>query len=313
MSLFHDPAARLFFGVILGLLTLASALGWGLRWAKGDTPTLLNLTARIRAWWLMVAVFGGALAAGREATVGIAALMSFFALREFLSLTPTRRADYRVLSWLFFVILPLHYATVWCAWYGMMAVFIPVYAFLLVPVRAALAGDTEDFLARTARTQWALWVCVYCVGHLPALLDLEIPGFAGRNALLLCWFVTVVQLSDVFQYVWGKTCGRHAVAPTVSPNKTVEGLVGGVLSAVGVGVLLRFLTPFGAWQAAGMGLAVTLAGFAGGLVMSAIKRDRGVKDFGALLPGHGGMLDRIDSICFAAPLFFHLTRWYFTA
>lgn len=312
MPLHQDPSARLFFSVILGLLIVSSLIGWGLRKAKGDSPTLINLTARIRAWWVMVAVFTLALSLGRIGAIGLTALMSFFALREFVSLTPTRRADYRGLLWMFFVILPFHYATVLAGWYGMMAVFIPVYAFLLLPLRQALAGDTDDFLARTARLQWAVWVCVYCVSHLPALLDLEIIGFDGRNALLLCWFVTVVQISDVLQYVWGKTCGRRKVAPTVSPSKTVEGLVGGVLSAVGVGVLLRFLTPFGAWEAAGMGLAVTLAGFGGGLVMSAIKRDRGVKDFGDLLPGHGGMLDRIDSLCFAAPLFFHLTRWFHT-
>jgi phosphatidate cytidylyltransferase len=128
----------------------------------------------------------------------------------------------------------------------------------------------------------------------------------------LFFLVFVVQISDVLQYVWGKTCGKHPVAPHVSPNKTIEGFVGGVLTATACGAALWWITPFNPWQAAGMALLITLMGFFGGLVMSAIKRDRGVKDYGALIPGHGGMMDRIDSLCFAAPVFFHVTRYYFT-
>ncbi len=311
-EIFHDPAGRIYFPVILGLLLLASAISWGLRLAKGSTPTLQNLRARTIAWWLMIAVFTGAACFGRAGMTMLFAFVSFFALREFVTLTPTRRGDHRTLFAAFFLILPAQYWLVWSDWYGLFSVFIPIYGFVFAALRQAFAGETTDFLARTARLQWALWICVYCVSHLPALADLPIRGFEGRNALLTFWFVTVVQISDVLQYVWGKTCGRTKVAPGVSPNKTLEGLIGGVLSATGVGVLLRFMTPFSAWQAAGLGLACTLAGFGGGLVMSAIKRDRGVKDFGAMLPGHGGMLDRIDSLCFAAPLFYHLVRYGFT-
>jgi phosphatidate cytidylyltransferase len=312
MEIFHDPAALIFFPIVLGLLTLASLASVALRMAKGRTPTLANLQARTIAWWVMIAVFTGALAAGRLGATLLFAGVSFFALREFATLAPTRRGDHRALFLAFFIALPAQYWLVWKGWYNLFVIFIPVYAYLVVGLRQALAGDTTDFLARAARIQWGLWVCVYCVSHIPAMADLVIPGYHGRNGLLICWFVTVVQISDVLQYVWGKTCGRTKVAPGVSPNKTVEGLVGGVLSATGVGVLLRFMTPFSAWEAAGLGLACTLAGFGGGLVMSAIKRDRGVKDFGAMLPGHGGMLDRIDSLCFAAPLFFHLVRYGFT-
>jgi phosphatidate cytidylyltransferase len=154
-------------------------------------------------------------------------------------------------------------------------------------------------------------VCVYCVSHAPALLVLDIPGYREQNAKLLFFLVLVVQISDVLQYVWGKTLGRHKIAPHVSPNKTVEGFVGGILSATAVGTALWWATPFKPLQAAGMSLVITLMGFAGGLVMSAIKRDRGVKDYGTLIEGHGGVMDRIDSICFAAPIFFHLTRHYF--
>ena len=154
-------------------------------------------------------------------------------------------------------------------------------------------------------------VCVYCVSHAPALLMLNIPGYQGQSAKLLFYLVLVTELSDVFRYVWGKTLGRHPMVPRVSPNKTWEGFIGGVVTATAVGAALWWATPFTPWQSAGMSLAITLMGFSGGLVMSAIKRDRGVKDYGAMIEGHGGVMDRIDSICFSAPVFFHLTRYFF--
>ena len=181
-----------------------------------------------------------------------------------------------------------------------------------VPLRTVLSGDCEHFLERTATMQWALMICVYCVSHAPALLTLEIPGFEGQNGKLLFYFVLVVQASDVLQYIWGKLLGKHKIAPTVSPNKTWEGFLGGVATATLLGTALWWATPFTPWQAAGMSLAITLMGFVGGLVMSAIKRDRGVKDYGTLIQGHGGVMDRIDSLCFSAPVFFHLTRYFFT-
>jgi phosphatidate cytidylyltransferase len=302
------------FGGVLGLLgvaTLAGAVLARTRRSESSRATIENLNARIRAWWLMSALVGLALWIGLWGAVVLFGLLSFLALREFLTLTPTRRGDHATLVYSFFVVAPVQYALVAMDWYGLFSIFIPVYAFLFVPTRIALAGDPKRFLERTAVIQWGQMICVYCVSHAPALLLLEIPGYEGRSILLILYMVFVVQLSDVLQYVWGKTLGRHKIAPTVSPNKTVEGFVGGVLSATAIGTALWWMTPFTPLQAAGMSLAMTLCGFFGGLTMSAIKRDRGVKDFGSLIEGHGGVLDRIDSICFAAPIFFHLTRYFF--
>ena len=153
---------------------------------------------------------------------------------------------------------------------------------------------------------------MFCLSHVPALLTLPIPGFEDRKLLLVAFLVLVVQASDVLQYVWGKLLGRHKIAPRLSPSKTVEGFAGGVVSATALGAALWWLTPFPPLQAALMALAITLMGFCGGLVMSAIKRDRGVKDWGWMISGHGGMLDRLDSVIFAAPIFFHLTRYWWT-
>jgi len=305
----------LFVG-IGAVLVVASIVGWTLKtaMAKGmPHSTIDNLNARIKAWWVMVLVIGLAFVFGRPGVILLFAFISFFALREFLTLTYTRSADYLALAAAFFVVLPLQYAFVYIGWYGLYAIFLPVYVFLLLPILEVLGGDTQRFLERTSKIQWGLLVCVYCISHVPALLTLDIPGYEGRNLLLIAFLVIVVQSSDVLQYVWGKLFGKHKIAPEVSPSKTVEGLVGGLLSATALGAALWWITPFNVWQAALMSLAITVMGFFGGLVMSAIKRDRGVKDWGHLIEGHGGMLDRLDSVVFAAPIFFHLTRYFWNA
>ena len=304
-------------GGIVAFLTLASAIGYVLGrralvpgTSDGKRATMENLNARLRAWWVIVALCVAALWMGRVGASVLFGLASFWALREFITLTPTRAGDHRALFWVFFVVTPLQYYLIAIQWYGLFVILIPVYAFLFIPMRMSLTGDCENFLERAARTQWGLMICVYCVSYAPALMTLPF----GRNggARLLLFFLLVVQSSDVLQYTWGKLFGRHPIAPHVSPNKTWEGFVGGVGSATLLGAALWWATPFNPWQAAGMSLVINLLGFAGGLTMSAIKRDRGVKDYGTLIQGHGGVLDRVDSICFAAPVFFHLTRYFFT-
>jgi phosphatidate cytidylyltransferase len=296
-----------------GLLFIASVIGEVLRLRlspNGENPVIENLNARIAAWWVMVFLLAVAFIAGKTGVVVLFALASFAALREFLTLTTYNRADHWSLLACFFVVLPLQYWFVLIDWYGMYAVFVPVYVFLLLPVVSVLRGNPKDFLVRVSETQWALMICVYCVSHVPALLYLQIPGFEGRNVMLIAYLIFIVQLSDVLQYVWGKLVGRTKVAPTISPSKTWEGLVGGALSATLVGTALWWMTPFTILQAAGICLLLTLMGFFGGLVMSAIKRDRGVKDWGHLIAGHGGFIDRLDSVIFAAPIFFHVTRYF---
>jgi phosphatidate cytidylyltransferase len=315
MSFKFDRQSLWLAAGVLAILAISSLVGWLLSRRAPDEKsktTVQNLNARIRAWWVMAIIFGAALATGKIGATILFAITSFLAFREFITLTPTRPGDHRTLFWVFFVILPLQYYLVGIEWYGLFSILIPVYAFLFIPIRSAVSGDCENFLERTAKIQWGLLVCVYCVSHVPALLTLSIPGYEHQNGKLLFFFVLVAQISDVLQYVWGKTFGRHKIAPTVSPNKTWEGFIGGILSATLIGAALWWATPFKPWQAAGMALAITLMGFCGGLVMSAIKRDRGVKDYGSLIEGHGGVMDRIDSLCFAAPVFFHLTRYFFT-
>ncbi len=308
----HPTTLRFLIGVG-AFLTLASSVGAILAWTlRGERAraTVANLNARIRSWWVMVGLVVGAGLAGIGAACILFGLVSFLALREFVTLSPTRRGDHRTLFWLFFIVVPAQFWLVWDGWYGLASIFVPVWVFLFIAARSVAAGDTSDYLARVARIHVATMICVYFVSHAPLLLQLSTPEHPARGLDLLLYLIAVSQLSDVFQYVWGKLCGRRPVAPTISPNKTWEGLVGGGLSAVAVGTGLWWMTPFLWWQSALFAAVIVFCGFIGGLVMSAIKRDAGVKDWGHLIPGHGGIVDRIDSLAFAAPAFFHLLRYY---
>jgi phosphatidate cytidylyltransferase len=275
---------------------------------------LSELSARVRAWWIMAAVFFGAVSLSNRVSLVLFALMSFWAMKEYVTLLKTRPADHHGLV-LTFVAIPVQF--LWIGlnppWYGMFVIFIPVYVFLLIPMRLVLAKETAGFVASVSQIQWGLMAFVFGFSHLAYLLTL--PQFAGSEAngrTLVLFAVFVVEMSDVLQYVWGKTVGRHKIIPAVSPNKTWEGFIGGILSATLLSLVIRFLTPFTVLETVGVSLLITVAGFCGGAVMSAVKRDFGVKDFGDVIAGHGGVLDRVDSLCYAAPIFFHYVRYFHT-
>ena len=314
MTMFNDPRMVILLEVIVALLVAGTLAGYALRYlARSDAAraTADNIVARTRAWWVMAGVFAAAGILGAGASAVLFALISFLALREMITLSPTRRADHHTLFAVFFVVTPIQYIFVYGRWYGLFAIFIPVYVFLFVCIRSTFTGDYKHYMERVAKIFFALMICVYCISHAPALLDLNIPVLKDQNVKLLFFLAIVVEFSDVFQYIWGKLLGRRRIAPHISPNKTWEGFLGGALSASCAGTILWWMTPFKPWQAALMSLTIVVMGFGGGIVMSAVKRDAGVKDYGQLIPGHGGIMDRIDSLCFAAPVFFHLTRYYF--
>jgi phosphatidate cytidylyltransferase len=306
-------------GGVLVLLAAATGVGQFLKLYPDsglNAAAVRSFNQRLRAWWLMCSVLAAALLVGNTATVVLFGAISFWALREFITLTPTRLGDHRALFWVFFLFTPLQYLLI-----GMMGVshdelynvMIPVYAFLFILARVAVSGDYKRFLERTAKIQAGLLICVYCLSFAPALLflDLKQGNSHGANFRLLFFFILMVQLSDALTFLWSRLVGRHVIAPTISPSKTWEGFLGGTASATLLGAALWWATPFEPWGAAGISLLISVMGFAGGMTMSAIKRDRGVKDYGTLVEGHGGVLDRIDSLCFAAPVVFHITRFFF--
>jgi phosphatidate cytidylyltransferase len=305
--------------VVVALLGTATAVGQIVQRQPHlglNAAAIATFNRRVRAWWIIcallaIAFFSPAL------TVALFGMMSFWALREFITLTPTRLGDHRALFWVFFIFTPLQYVAVAFNNYAFYSILIPVYAFLFIPARVALAGDFKRFLERVAKIQSGLLICVYCLSFAPALLylDFEVGAGAERHvampsdkARLLFFFVMMALLAEAFQFVWSQLYGRHVVAPAINASRTWEGLVGGSASTALAGMVLYWATPYNIWQAAFMSMIVAVMGFAGAMTMSAIKRDRGVRDYGTLVEGHGGVLDRIDAICFAAPVFYQVTK-----
>lgn len=293
------------FIAIGGILAIASLLSIALVYSK-PARDHQELRLRIKTWWLIVAVFAAAVLFNRTVSVLVLTFVSFLAFKEYLSLVPTRRADHRVLFWAYLAI-PIQFYWVWIAWYGLFIIFIPVFVFLFLPMRMILIGETTGFLRAIGTLQWGLMITVFSLSHAAYMLVLPANvNPAGGSMGLLIYLVFLTEFNDVAQYIWGKSFGKRKIVPKVSPNKTVMGFIGGVFTTTALAIILApYLTPLTQIEALGAGLIIGLAGFVGDVTISALKRDLGVKDSGNLLPGHGGILDRLDSLTYTAPLFFH--------
>lgn len=311
------------FIVVFGVLSLATLWGFfrSLREHASDDPQaeahaqeVKRFWGLIKTSWVMATVFWIGWALGDTVATVLFAIVGFFALREFITLSPTRRGDHRSLVLAFFVVLPLQFTIVGSRMFDLFTVFIPVYVFLALPVVSALANDPERFLERNAKLQWGIMVCVYGMSHVPALLLLDFPGYREKGAFLVFFLVFVVQTCMLVQHLLGRRFPHKPVAPQVSQSFQWASWLAGVAAGGLAGGLLSFITPFKPGQALGMALLACFAGSLGHLVMKALKRDRGVTSWGMQgmsVTGAGGLLDRVDALCFAAPVFFHSTRWYF--
>lgn len=311
LHLWIPPSVLWTFGAIVALLVVATIVVALMR--RGDAGSHVELAARVNSWWVLVGVFAVALLFRRGIAIGFFAMLSFLALKEYLSLIPTRRADRRVLFWAYLCV-PIQYWWVWQQWYHMFLIFIPVWAFLFIAMRMVLRGETKDFLRAAGTIHWGLMTMVFGLSHLAYLLVLPDgkPAVGAHGAALLLFVVLLTELNDVLQYIWGRTLGRRKVMESVSPKKTVEGLVGGALTTTLVAFLLApVLTPLTRPDSIAIGLMIGFGGFLGDVTISAVKRDIGVKDTGTMIPGHGGILDRIDSLLFTAPLFFHFMAFFY--
>ena len=335
-----DPETLALLGGVFVVLMISWGVSWLMKRQPDSTvnPALVQIfDRRVQAWLLMYVILALSFILGRGATTFLFFCVSFFALREFITITPTRLGDHRALFWAFFFFAPLQYllifagpyAASWASaeaasgsyFYGLYSIMVPVYAFLFVLTRVAIAGDSRRFLERTAKIQAALLICVYALSFAPALMYLDFYTYDGESgtwsrwegstAGLLFYFILLVQLADMFQYAGSKMLGGEPIAPDVSTSRTWRGFTFSIAMTALCATGLWWVTPFSWWQSAAMSMVVSTLAFAGGMTMSAIKRDRGVKDYGTLVEGHAGILDRIDSLCFAAPVFFHLTRYFF--
>lgn len=311
------------FLAVFGILSIVTVWAFvrNLREHASDDPEseARMLEAR-RFWgllktsWMMATVFWVGWVLGDTVATVLFAIVGFFALREFITLSPTRRGDHRSLVLAFFVVLPLQFWIVGSKMFDLFTVFIPVYVFLALPVVSALANDPQRFLERNAKLQWGIMVCVYGMSHVPALLLLDFPGYRDKGAFLVFFLVFVVQTCMVVQHLLGRRFPHTPVAPQVSQSFQWASWLAGVAAGGVAGGLLTFITPFKPGQALGMALLACVAGSLGHLVMKALKRDRGITSWGMQgmsVTGAGGLLDRVDALCFAAPVFFHSVRWYF--
>jgi phosphatidate cytidylyltransferase len=309
-SFIDANVGRAFLGVLL-ILVASTVVLYILSKAK-PTSYFTSLRLRVRSWWNMAGVFAVAIVLGRTVSLVFFGLISFLALKEYLSLIPTRRVDRSVLLWVYLAI-PVQYLWVSMESYSMFIIFIPVFMFLFLPIRMMMVGETTGFLRAVGTIHWGLMMTVFSLSHAAFLFALPPAGNPnGGGAGLLLYLVSLTQLNDVSQFIWGKLLGRHKVVPKVSPGKTWEGLIGGVATTVLLAVLVApLLTPLDTRGALFAGGLIGLAGFFGDVTISCLKRDLGIKDSGSLIPGHGGVLDRVDSLTYTAPLFFHFVRYFY--
>lgn len=333
MNSLSDIPTNVLLGTVLVSLAIASLVGRYLQRQPSESvnPAMVRrFRQRVNSWWLMCAILVFGLLLGPTGTVVLFGLVSFWALREFITMAPTRRGDHRALFWALVVFTPMQYLLVglshsqwkWSSgklidFYGLYSIVIPVYASLFVPARIAISGDHKRFLERSAQITVGLLICVYSLSYAPALLSLQLQRsngtpWQGNVAGLLFFFILVSQLSEILQWSWSQLVGKTLIASEISTSRTWEGFAGGTLCTGLLGAVLYWATPFEVWEAACMSMIVSVMGMWGGMTMSAIKRDRGVTDYGSLVLGHAGVLDRIDTLCFAAPVFFHLVRFFFS-
>ena len=312
MSDLTRDIAILALAACLVLLAL-TVFGERLR-ARSETPiaSVEVFMTRVDSWWAMVVLFTLSLLAGGWAVILLFAVASFAALREFYTYATRNRADHLSLALAFYVILPAQFLFVAFDFTRLFLAFIPIYVFLILPVVSVLRGSTDRFLGRVAEMQWGLMIAVFCLSHIPALVWLAPPGESARGVLLIAFLFMVVQSGDLVDFFIGRRFGRRRIVQGLSP-KTWEGALSGLAMAGLLGGVLFWITPFDPLTAMAMAMLASLCGQAGNLVLRAIKRDRGLRDWSHLIPGQGGFLDQLDSVIFAAPAFFHLTRAWWLA
>ena len=289
---------------VIGLLVFSSLAGVVLAIIRPEKD-YRELHQRTKSWWWMISILFICIAVGKNTTIILFAFISFLALKEFFSIVPTRQADRRVVFWAY-ASIPIQYYFANIGFYGLFIVFIPVWIFLLLPMRMVVLGETKGFIRSAGIMHWAVMLTVFCLSHIAYLLVLPVKNREAGAMGLIIFLIFATEFNDVSQYVWGKLFGKRKIIPAVSPNKTWAGFLGGVITVTTAAAFVGpMLTPLPWEQSLLAGLIISIAGFIGDVVVSAIKRDLEIKDSGSLIPGHGGILDRLDSLIFTSPVFFH--------
>ena len=307
LALLETPETSLAWAsvTILAALLLGSIVRLASRLGETRDPAGEHL-ASLRTWWIVVSLVIAAALGGITVAVLLLAAASLLAVREFFQLTLGPGNDRLVLR-LAQIMICISYAWVWLGWSFWFAAFLPLASLPVYSTLLVVRGQTTGFLRSLCLSYVGTLLPGYFLAHAGLVYHWELPhGGASSGG---GWFLTLVVLTewnDIVQALVGRRIGRWPILPRVSPKKTVEGwAVGLIATAALASVLAPWLTSLGRWQAAGGGLLIALAGFCGDSLVSAVKRDVGRKDSGRLLAGQGGVMDRVDSLTFAAPAFYY--------
>jgi phosphatidate cytidylyltransferase len=307
---FLTPEVKQVLAGIFNLLLVVTIGFYIARAIKGPTKLITELIQRTLSWWVIIIGFSVTVFFSRFFATIALGFVAFVAFRELTSKFNLRMSDRRTLLWCYLAI-PFQFFLAYIEWYGMFIIFIPVIMFMGLSMRSVAQGDIKGITTSLGIINWASILIIFSFSHIAYLLALpEIPGFTAGNGGMVLWLVLITEINDVFQFTWGKLLGKHKILPSVSPNKTTEGFVGGLISTVAVGYALAFLLPISTDQAALLAGILAFTGFMGDVTISAIKRDLGIKDMGSSIPGHGGVMDRLDSLAFNSLVFFHLIRYW---
>lgn len=307
---FLTPEVSRVLGGIFAALIVVTGAFYGARALNGPTKLIKELIERTLSWWMIVAGFTVTIFFSRFFATIALGFVAFVAFRELTSRLNLRLSDRRTLLWCY-IAIPLQFSFAYIEWYGMFIIFIPVIMFISLNMRAVAQGDVKGITTSLGVIHWSAMLTIFSMSHIAYMLALpEKEGFSAGNGGIVLWLVLITELNDIFQFTWGKTFGKHKILPSVSPNKTVEGFVGGMISSTIVGYLLSFLLPIETHKAAILAALMAFTGFMGDVTVSAIKRDLGIKDMGNSIPGHGGVMDRIDSLAFNSLVCFHLIRYW---
>lgn len=305
----HIPQELSFLlGAVFLILTICSLTFTILKKRKPSDLTS-ELVTRTKSWWYIMP--GVCLVILGPPVVGaiLIGFVSCVALREMFSISGMQTSNRKAIL-VAYLAIPIQYYLGFHFYYVQFLIFIPICMFMLIPFLLVLEGKTETIGRTMILIPSLLMMTTYSLSHIVLLFKADWKGFDLGAGSLIFFLLVLTAFNDVFQYTWGKLLGKRKILPRISPNKTWEGFVGGVLTCSLFAYLIRFLTPLSSLQALAMGLMIGICGFMGDSLVSAIKRNLDLKDTGKLIPGHGGAMDRLDSLIFTAPAFFHMLSFY---
>ncbi|MFA6237759.1 MAG: phosphatidate cytidylyltransferase [Bacteriovorax sp.] len=307
---FLSREVLLVFGIIYLLIAVLTCIFYSIRAIKGNSNLINELIERTRSWWVMLLIFTVVVFINRElATIGIA-LLSLIAFRELSSNLNLRNSDRRTILWCY-IAIPFQFMAAYTQYYAFFVIFIPVIMYIFLTFRTVAKGDVENITRSLGSIHWAIMLTIFSFSHIVYILSFPLKeNFSAGNGGMVLFLVLITEFNDIFQFTCGKFFGKNKIIPSVSPNKTTEGFIGGMILTTFMGYLLKFLLPINTEKTVILTVLLCIVGFSGDITLSAVKREHKIKDMGNSIPGHGGMMDRLDSLAFTSITFFYLIRYW---